>query len=1025
MCVDWINCYKWYNLGVITQQFKKAFNNLNDAQRQAVEAIEGAVMVIAGPGTGKTQILTLRIANILLKTDINPENILALTFTESGVYAMRERLVEIIGTPGYRVEINTFHGFCNDLIKNNPEDFPQFISFNNADDLEQIQIIEEIINNRKLTFLKPFGDPLYYVKPALAAIGELKKEGISIEKFESALKSEEEDFNKIEDLYHNKGPYKGKMKNEYEKRLKQLNKNKELLVLYREYQNVLHERKLYDYEDMLLEVIKAFEKDQQLLLSTQEQYQYILVDEHQDTNAAQNRIIELLCSFYPNPNLFVVGDEKQSIYRFQGASLENFLYFKKLYPHALLINLKDNYRSCQTLLDASGELIKNNLLVSKLMPESVKLFARGHQPEERIKIIASSDYYGEYYYVAELIKKKIEAGTEPKEIVILGKENRDILPFIDIFDQKEIPYIIESNLNVLHDIEIQKLILMFNAVYNFGQDNDLIKAMHIDCLDIHPLDIVKLVKSARDNKTTVWDLLSSGDYKNDMSLKSLRQIEKFYNDLIRWNTYSHNERFDYVFKSIINESGFMKHLLTKKNSFQNLDKITGFYEDIKQRIEKNSSFSIKDFIEYLALLKMHEIPIKTKAKTVHINAVHFMTAHKSKGLEFNIVFIINVYDRHWGNPRKRGQKFRLPWDYLQKKLTVLTEEEKNEDERRLFYVALTRAREEVIISYSTHDIEGKEQVPSQFIEEILATYKELVNIEEFEKNFLENKQVILSSLNKATKAEIINEYLANKDLFAELFTRKGFAATHLSNYLECPWRYFFRNLLELPDVKTMSLMFGSAVHQAISNYLENNNGETSSLDFLLRTYDEALKFQPLTPVELIELKGKGEKVLEGYYKERMIHWKGDRISELNIKGINFSDKIKLTGKIDMVEYINGSSEVIVTDFKTGKPKSRRAIEGITQSDNVDYKRQLIFYKILLDRYQYKKMKMMQGVIEFVEPNEKGIYKREVFNITEEEVKSLEDQIKEVAGEILSLGFWDKGCRKPDCEYCLLRSYIGS
>jgi CRISPR/Cas system-associated exonuclease Cas4 (RecB family) len=207
--------------------------------------------------------------------------------------------------------------------------------------------------------------------------------------------------------------------------------------------------------------------------------------------------------------------------------------------------------------------------------------------------------------------------------------------------------------------------------------------------------------------------------------------------------------------------------------------------------------------------------------------------------------------------------------------------------------------------------------------------------------------------------------------------------------------------------------------------LERKNDHPLSLEFLLSAYDEALVRQPLTDEEMVELKEKGKKVLEGYYNEKMIHWGADLISELNIKGIRFSDTVKLTGKIDMIEPINGSTDVIVTDFKTGKPKSRRVIEGTTQSGDGDYKRQLIFYKILLDRYQFKKMRMVQGVIEFVEPNEKGVYKREVFDITDEEVKSLEQQIIEVTSEIVTLGFWDKGCKKPDCEYCTLRSYIGS
>jgi hypothetical protein len=280
----------------------------------------------------------------------------------------------------------------------------------------------------------------------------------------------------------------------------------------------------------------------------------------------------------------------------------------------------------------------------------------------------------------------------------------------------------------------------------------------------------------------------------------------------------------------------------------------------------------------------------------------------------------------------------------------------------------------------------------------------------------------LSGINQGDKT-IENEYLENKDLFAEMFTRKGFAATHLNNYLDCPWKYFFKNLLELPEEMSKSQMYGSAIHQALSTFIKNKNGKPT-VELLLNAYNEALLKQPLTGSETTELKEKGKKALEGYYKEKAANWGDNLTSELNIKGIHFTDNTKLTGKIDMIEPIAESNNVIVYDFKTGKPKTRAHIEGDTKSGDGNYKRQLIFYKILLDRYQYKKMEMAQGVIEFIEPNERGIYKREVFDITDKEVNELEEKINEITTEILTLGFWNKGCKKPECEFCTLRSYIG-
>src|SRR3989344_965919 len=342
---------------ITSKKFEELYGQLNPEQKEAVDNVEGPVMVVAGPGTGKTQVLTLRIANILLKTQINPENILALTFSESASFQMRQRLLEIIGTAAYRVEISTFHSFANSIIQNFPEEFERLISSDSISEDEQIQYIEKIIETTDLKILRPWGEPLFYTKDILSAIGNLKKEAVMPEKLDEALKTQRQDFENITDLYHEKGRYKGEMRGKYADELKSMEKLEEFISIYSSYSKMMQENKKYDFNDMLIEAVKVLESNSKLLLLLQEKYQYILVDEHQDTNASQNRLVELLASFYEVPNLFVVGDEKQSIYRFQGASIENFLYFKKKYPAAKLINLSQNYRSHQTILDVSTSFI--------------------------------------------------------------------------------------------------------------------------------------------------------------------------------------------------------------------------------------------------------------------------------------------------------------------------------------------------------------------------------------------------------------------------------------------------------------------------------------------------------------------------------------------------------------------------------------------------------------------------------------------------------------------------------------------
>jgi DNA helicase-2/ATP-dependent DNA helicase PcrA len=506
--------------------FLEAYNRLNKAQKEAVDTIEGPVMVVAGPGTGKTQILSLRIANILQKTDTAPENILALTFTESGVANMRKRLSEMVGSAAYSVVIKTFHGFANDVIKDNPENFPRIIGAKNITEVAQISIIEEIILESKLALLKPFGDTLYYTKAINSAISELKREGIAPAEFEEIIVAARRDFENISDLYHEKGAHKGKMKGAYKDLEKQINKNAELLLVYKAYEEKLVSRRQYDYNDMIMEVLKTLRQDSDLLLRLQENHQYILVDEHQDTNNAQNKILELLANFHENPNLFVVGDEKQSIFKFQGASLENFFYFKNLYPSAKLVTLEENYRSTQKILDSAHSLL----------PSEKKLKSNRADTEKNIHFYTLSNDDEENYFVSESIGQKIKEGVNPREIAVLYRNNRDAFSVADMLSRFGVSFVIESDQDILRDSYVKKLMTILRAVNNFGDDDVLAEMLHLDIFEIPPIDVVRVIRSAREKKKyDLYDVIGNKDKLLDkIPLENPGKILETYSQLSHW-----------------------------------------------------------------------------------------------------------------------------------------------------------------------------------------------------------------------------------------------------------------------------------------------------------------------------------------------------------------------------------------------------------------------------------------------------------------------------------------------------------
>lgn len=977
-------------------KFEDYYKALNKEQREAVDAIDGPVMVIAGPGTGKTQILTLRIANILKKTDTLPEAILALTFTESGVASMRRRLAEIIGSPAYHVRISTFHSFCNDIIRNYPEEFPHIIGANSITDVDQIRIMEHVIDTADLKVLRPFGDRFYYLGYALSAINKLKQEGVTPEAFATIIQKEEKSFEAIDDLYYESGAHKGKMKGKYADLLKQIGKNKELGIIYAEYQKGLRDQKLYDYSDMIIESLAALQNNKELLLMLQEQYQYILVDEHQDTNNAQNKILELLASYFDNPNLFVVGDEKQAIFRFQGASLENFLYFKHLYKQAKLIDLQHNYRSTQTILDFATSLMKRGGLKSN-----------SKHDERKLSLFAFDTSEGESYFLAQHIKSRIADGARPEEIAVLYRDNRDAAPIAQMMEKLGVPFVIESSQDILQDEDIRKLIMIMRAIRDYGDPAALIDALHVDFLGADPLDVYKLSYQAHSERQNMYDLMATHE-----------RLAPLARNLALWKTLSRNKGAAEAFEAIIRDSGMLSHILTKPNAPEKLEKIHALFDHLKALIENHKDYALDDFLGYLDMLQEHDILIKNKQTTPESGFVRLMTAHASKGQEFDYVYIANLFDGHWGN-RTRREMFKIPNEvYSLMKKAEPGEEDENADERNLFYVALTRGRKDVVLSYAGRGLNKKEQLPSQFLEEIDPKYLEKGDAGTYESELKKQRDILFAP------AIVSGVGIQNKEFVQELFKKYGMSVTALNNYLTCPWQYFYCNLIRIPEAPNKHLMYGNAVHGALKGFFDRwAKGEDIGKEYLIRRFKELLAHQPIEERDYEEALEKGQASLGGYYDQYHATWRRNVLSEFRIDGIELTPDIRLNGSIDKMEILDSGNSVNVVDYKTGKPKSRAMIAGDTASSEGDYKRQLVFYNLLLNRYMDGKFSMVSGEVDFVEPDAKGNFKKEKFQITPAEIKDLKKTIEKVADEILNLKFWNTKCEDKECRYCRLREGI--
>lgn len=358
----------------LARRFNEEYNLLNEKQRLAVDTIEGPVMVIAGPGTGKTQILASRIGKILLETDAYPQNILCLTYTDAGVVAMRKRLQGFIGPDAYKVNIYTFHAFCNEVIQENLSLFEKR-SLDPVSDLEKIQLFKQLIDSLpKNHLLKKYrGDAYFDIDNLDKLFSTMKREGWSssfinqkIDEYISSLPRRDEFIYKRKFKEFDIGDLK---KDRIEEELDRMERLRAAVYEFDRFQELMKQRNRYDFDDMINWVIKEFQENKNLLATYQEKFLYILVDEYQDTSGTQNRIVELLINYWEKPNVFVVGDDDQSIYRFQGANVENMLAFADTYKSDLLkVVLVNNYRSTQPILDISRTLIERNneRLVKKL-----------------------------------------------------------------------------------------------------------------------------------------------------------------------------------------------------------------------------------------------------------------------------------------------------------------------------------------------------------------------------------------------------------------------------------------------------------------------------------------------------------------------------------------------------------------------------------------------------------------------------------------------------------------------------------
>jgi DNA helicase-2/ATP-dependent DNA helicase PcrA len=479
----------------------------------------------------------------------------------------------------------------------------------------------------------------------------LKTEAISPQNFEETFSNiEKRILNKEGDnaFYKiNRGENKkGDIKKEILKKIKnQKGKQKELLKIYESYQEKLKEKRLYDFSDMILSVVQEAENNLDFRENLQERFLYLLVDEHQDTNNAQSKLIKFISEAEVNenrPNIFTVGDEKQAIYRFQGASLENFHAFKKKYLDVKVIYLEKNYRSSQNILDASNEILSGE---NKLSAENINF----SKEKSKIKLGEFFDKKSELIFLAENIKDKIKSGIDPKDIAIFYKQNNELDEIKKILDKFSIPFSISSKENILDNKEIKKIIILLEAVENPYNNEKLGKSLFINFLDFNPHDILKIFekmanrKGAQMKNKSILKIISNKEILEKMEVSDIQKFLDFSEFLKEAKKEEENLDFLEFFQTIINKSGFLKFLLKSKNNISSLKRLEKIFNEAKNQSARKSNYNLQDFLNYILILDKYNLKVEVEKNNL-MGGVNLMTTHGSKGLEFEYIFITNFID---------------------------------------------------------------------------------------------------------------------------------------------------------------------------------------------------------------------------------------------------------------------------------------------------------------------------------------------------------------------------------------------
>lgn len=1003
----------------------------NEKQQECIDNIEGKYLVLAGPGTGKTYTIIQRIKS-MIERKINPEKILCLTFSDAATNEMRTRLEKELNRADFGVNIYTYHGFCNEIISENLADFELPNNFKVITSAMSNQLLKECIDEiQSDVYRTKRNDPYYFITEIKNGINEIKSNRLDKDKYFYNLENNQDwipELNTLKNELKEKTE-KGqkitkKLLTSIETSEKKIAKAKELWKFYELYTSKMEEQHYVDFNDMINFVLEKFETESAFLSKIANNYEYILVDEYQDTNKNQNEIVFNLTESLDSQNVFVVGDDDQIIFTFQGAKLDTIEKFLIKFPDTRVICLTENMRSTQSILDTARKIVEQDLkrletnsnfakfnITKKLVAKNTDIISK----DKQVRFYKYADILQEYQEIVDEIDTLINSENCPKdengnkklsEIAILAKTNGELTTFSELLKERNIPSELKEGKSIFEIKSSTVLYYYLQLLTNPELHSDkFFKLVLSEPFNIHPKDFEQIYEQ----KSKYLSFVDAVKAINPDEYIDKAKIEKFIQTFEYLSRYKTNETLKNTILEVGAKTGIFNYYLNSE--INKVENIAGLKKITDESVDFSSTYkriSLEDFIEYIDICINDEIEIKTDKAPLTLNAIQLSTYHSAKGREFEYVYMPNLLREKWESDRS-SMKPIIPLSPSEYKTEEELKELKISDKIKLMYVGITRAKHTLRLS-CPKSVEGKIKTPTSFVLNIEG------NLEQEKEPFTYD---IDSYWKERTKSLLKRSYDYQKD-FCEIVDKKlngkYFSPTSINTYLKCPRQYLYNYILELgaKDGNPDSMSYGSAIHKACEFAVKFaiENGKYPSSEVFINQFKKELQTLPMSTIEQRKIHiERGEKALQEYYPQLCATpisnlFKAEEKITLELDGVKFK------GIIDRIDK-NDDGSYTIYDYKTGSAKSEKII--CPNGDHEDYYNQIGLYKYYFEKATNEKVK-----------NTTFIYPEDFTNnltleLSEENCLEIEEKFKSAIQKIRDYEFaptYDKNA----CKWCIYKDF---